>query len=79
MGDTTYGDLSGVLTTTFDPASGRALFPGLQVTGFGVFYVQFQVYSNPADYNFTLNHKMYIINPNHVGMTIEETYEVKVG
>lgn len=76
--DSPYGSLSGVLSTTFDPASGQALFPDLNVTGFGTFYVQFRAYSDPADYNITLNHKMFIINPAHIGMTIEETYEVKV-
>lgn len=76
--DSPYGSLGGVLSTTFDPVSGQALFPNLNLTGFGIFYVQFRVYSDPADYNITLNHKMYIINPQHIGMTIEETYEVKV-
>lgn len=74
-----YGSLDGAsLTTSFDVATGRALFPSLYFTGFGFYYVQFRVVSNPPDFNLTLNQKMIIINPDHVGMTIEEEYEVKV-
>lgn len=76
--DSPYGTLGGVLSTTFDPTNGQALFPDLNITGYGVFYVQFRVYSDPADYNMTLDYKMYIVNPAHIGMAIEETYEVKV-
>lgn len=78
LGSSPYGSLDGVLTSSFDPSTGRALFPDLKMDGFGVFYVQFRVVLNPPDFNLTLNHKMTIKNPAHVGMTIEEEYEVKV-
>ena len=74
----TYGSLAGSLTTTFDPTSGQAMFPDLQMSGFGIYYIQFRVVSNPADFNMTLNERFVIVNPAHIGMTIEETYEVKV-
>lgn len=54
------------------------MFPDLTLTGFGMFYVQFRVISNPPDFNITLNHKLNIKSPAHVGMTIEEEYELKV-
>ncbi|KAL4228553.1 Fibrocystin-L [Mactra antiquata] len=75
---TEYGSLDGTLTSSFDPSTGRAMFPDLNITGFGMFYVQFRVVSNPPDYNLTLNHKLNIMHPNHVGMIIEDTYEVEV-
>ena len=78
LGNPTYGNVSGVLTADFDPASGQALFPDLNVTGFGVFYVQFHVLSDPADFDFYLNYKLNVLHPNHVGMVVEEEYEIKV-
>ena len=76
--DSPYASLGGVSSTTFDPASGQALFPDLNITGFGTYYIQFRVYSDPIDYNMTYNHKLYIVNPDHIGMVVEETYELKV-
>lgn len=78
LGSSSYASLSGTPTSTFDLATGRVMFPDLALTGFGIFYVQFRVTSNPPDFNLTLNHKMAIKNPAHIGMTIEEQYEVKV-
>lgn len=78
LGTSMYGSLDGVLTSSFDSSTGRALFPDLNITGFGMYYVQFRVVSDPPDFNFTFNHKLNIKNPAHVGMTIEEEYEIKV-
>ena len=78
LGNPQYGGLSGVLTTTFDQITGQALFPNLQITGFGFFYIQFRVYSDPPGFNFTRNEKMHIMNPAHVGMVPEEEYEIQV-
>ena len=78
MGNPTYGSLSGVLTADFDPSSGQALFPDLNMTGFGIFYIKFRVVSDPADFDITLKHKINILHPNHVGMVVEEEYEIQV-
>ncbi|XP_060573258.1 fibrocystin-L-like isoform X2 [Ruditapes philippinarum] len=78
LGSSNYASLSGVFTSSFDATSGRALFPDLTLTGFGMYYLQFRVISNPPDFNLTLNHKLNIKNPSHVGMTVEEDYEVQV-
>lgn len=78
LGNPKYGGLTGVLTTTFDAITGRALFPNLQITGFGFFYIQFRVYSDPPGFDFNLNEKMKIMNPAHVGMVPEEEYQIQV-
>ena len=78
LGNPKYGKLQGVLSTVFNPVTGRALFPHLKITGFGFFYVQFRVNSDPSDFNLTLNEKMIIMNPDHVGMVAEEQYEIQV-
>ncbi|WAR05573.1 PKHL1-like protein, partial [Mya arenaria] len=73
-----YGDLGGAVATTFDPASSQAMFMGLNMSGYGVFYVQIHVVSDPPDYDLTVNHKLNIMNPAHVGLVVEETYELSV-
>jgi hypothetical protein len=73
-----YASLAGTTTISFDTVTGRVMFPDLSFTGFGTFYLQFRVVSDPPDFNLTMNHKIPIKNPTHVGMTVEETYEVKV-
>jgi hypothetical protein len=78
LGSSPYASLYGTPSTSFDLATGRVMFPDLALNGFGMFYVEFRVISNPPDFNMTLNHKMAIKNPAHVGMTIEEQYDVKV-
>ena len=78
LGNPKYGSLNGVLTATFNPATGQALFPDLNITGFGIFYIQFHVVSSPPDFDTTLNYKMNIMNPAHVGMVPEEEYEIQV-
>ncbi|XP_053372863.1 fibrocystin-L-like [Mercenaria mercenaria] len=78
LGSSPYASLDGVLTSSFDTATGQAMFPDLTLTGIGMYYLQFNVVSNPPDFKLTLNEKMGIKHPSHVGMTIEEEYEVQV-
>ena len=78
LGNPKYGGLNGVMSTTFDSITGRAIFPNLNITGFGFFYIQFSVYSDPPGFNFTLNEKMHIMNPLHVGMVAEDESEIQV-
>lgn len=78
LGNPKYGDLGGVLSTTFDPITGRAIFSNLRITGFCFFYIQFRIYSEPTEYNFTLNEKMYIMNPLHVGLVSEAKSKIQV-
>ena len=78
LGNSQYSTLDGVLSTTFDPMTGRAIFPNLMLTGFGFFYIRFRVYSDPADFDFTINERMKILNPKFVGMIPEEEYEIQV-
>ena len=78
LGNPQYGGLDGVLSTTFDTMTGRALFPNLNITGFGFFYIRFRVYSDPAGFNFTINERMKILNPKFVGMVPEEEYQIEV-
>jgi len=54
------------------------MFPDLNITGYGFFYIKFQFTSFPAEYSFTLNEKIEILSPSHVGMVIEESYEMQV-
>ena len=67
-----------MLTADFDPSSGQALFPDLNMTGFGFFYIKFNIVSEPADFNISLSYKLNILNPAHVGMVAEEEYEIQV-
>ena len=78
LGTSKYGSLSGTLSASFDVSTGQALFPDLTLTGLGMYYLKFTVTSTPDDYNLTTNYKVNVINPSHIGMTIEETSEVKV-
>ncbi|KAL4228989.1 Fibrocystin-L [Mactra antiquata] len=79
LGNSRWGSLDGVgLSTSFDLVTGRAMFPSLHFTGFGMYYIQFRVVSNPPDFNITLNHKMVIKNPAHIGMNIERASEIQV-
>lgn len=73
-----YSDLEGAVDTTFDPFSGQASFPNLTMTGFGVYYLQFHVVSNPADYDLTLDLKLEVMSASHAGVTPEADKEVKV-
>ncbi|XP_052286416.1 fibrocystin-L-like [Dreissena polymorpha] len=73
-----YTDLEGAMATTFDPFSGQASFPNLTMTGFGVYYLQFRVVSDPADFDLTLDLKLEVMSANHAGVTPEDDKEVKV-
>lgn len=78
LADSKYGNLAGDLSANFDLMTGQATFPNLSITGFGIFYIQFCVYSDPPEYNLTLNERMVITNPRHVGLVPEEQYDIKV-
>ncbi|XP_045210443.2 fibrocystin-L-like isoform X2 [Mercenaria mercenaria] len=78
LGSSPYADLEGHLASSFDTSTGRAMFPDLNITGFGIYYVQFRVVSDPPDFNLTLNHKLNIKLPSHVDMIVEEQYEVQI-
>jgi hypothetical protein len=73
-----YSTLGGTTTISFDPNTGRVMFPDLLFTGFGTFCLQFRVVSDPPDFNMTMNHKIIIKHPKHIDMIVEETYKVMV-
>lgn len=78
LGKPTYGNLTGELNSLFNATTGRALYPDLNITGFGFYYIKFRVYSEPPDCDFTFNEKMIIMNPENLAMIPEEEYKIQV-
>jgi hypothetical protein len=73
-----YADLTGIHNTPFDVGTGRASFYNMSVTGYGLYFLQITVVSNPQEYILTYNWRVQIKDPRLVNMTVEETSLVQV-
>ncbi|XP_045208899.2 fibrocystin-L-like [Mercenaria mercenaria] len=78
LGSSPHRNVTGTCNTSFDAMTGEAIFSNLSFTGFGVYYLQFSIVSNPPEYSLTLNHRVIIKSPALYNSTIEEVYEVKI-
>lgn len=77
-GSSLYTDLTGFTSLPFDISTGRAMFPDLGFTGYGIFYIQFRVVSSPEDFNLTFNQRAIVKDTTHVLMNMETEYEMRV-
>ncbi|XP_052805044.1 fibrocystin-L-like isoform X2 [Mya arenaria] len=78
LGNSLHGDLQGTTTATFDPITGLASFRDLNITGFGMFYMKFHVTTDPAGFDLTHYHKLVVVNPDHIGLFVDESYDMEV-
>ena len=73
-----YANLTGILNASFDVDTGLATFYNLSMSGFGLYFLQINVISDPPEYNVSFNWMVTIRDPLTVNMTVAETSSVKV-
>lgn len=73
-----YGHLSDTHMTEVDVNTGHILFRNLSFIGFGVFYLQITVESDPAEYNLTFSYKQVVLRPSKPTNDSKTEHIVKV-
>ncbi|KAL3885610.1 hypothetical protein ACJMK2_025660 [Sinanodonta woodiana] len=71
-----YGTLTGTLTTTFNPSTGKATFSNLNFSAIGPNCVKYHIMSEPAWYDEIYIGVIHVMSPSHVNMVVEETKDI---
>ncbi|KAK3587658.1 hypothetical protein CHS0354_042441 [Potamilus streckersoni] len=76
VSESSYGTLTGTLTTTFNPSTGKATFSNLNFTAIGPNYVKYRIMSEPAGYDEVYIGVIHVMSSSHVNMVVEETSDI---
>ncbi|KAK3587659.1 hypothetical protein CHS0354_042443 [Potamilus streckersoni] len=76
VSENSYGTLTGTLSTTFNPSTGKATFSNLNFTAIGPNYIKYHILSEPAWYDEIYIGVIHVMSSSHVNMVVEKTADI---